>query len=193
MAMNRDLGIPKELYMANFIYVACSIDGFIAKPDGDINWLNEIPNENNDDYGYEEFMRRVDGLIMGRKTFEKVLEFDLPEWPYKKPVFVLSTTLKRIPEKLNGKVEILRETNLRAILSGLKLRNIHNVYVDGGKTIQSFLKENLIDEMIVTTISMLLGNGIPLFGATNIETKFKLAKTERINEYMVKNHYIKTP
>jgi dihydrofolate reductase len=177
--------------MANIVYVACSLDGFIAKIDGNIDWLNEIPNEDNSDYGFQEFMERIDGIIMGRNTFEKLLEMNLPTWPYKKPMFVLSTTLKKAPDNLKGKVEILKENNLGKIISELKLKNINNLYIDGGKTIQSFLKEDLIDEIIVTTISKILGNGIPLFGKINTEINFKLIKTEYINEYMVKNHYKK--
>jgi dihydrofolate reductase len=177
--------------MANIVYIACSIDGFIAKVDGNIDWLTEIPNENDSDYGFQEFMERIDGIIMGKNTFEKLLELNIPKWPYKKPVFVLSTTLKKVPDNLNGKVEIIKENNLVKIISELKSKNINNLYIDGGKTIQSFLKENLIDEIIVTTISIILGNGIPLFGKINNEIKFELIKTEYINEYMAKNHYKK--
>jgi dihydrofolate reductase len=175
--------------MANIVYLACSMDGFIAKEGGDINWLNEIPNETNSDYGFHEFMDRIDGVIMGRNTFEKLLEFNLPEWPYNKPVFVLSTTLKKIPENLKNKVEIVNG-KLKNILKNLEDKNINNIYVDGGKTIQSFLKENLIDEMIINTVSIILGMGIPLFGKeNNMEIKFIIEKTEYLNKYMVKNYY----
>ncbi|MDR0723534.1 MAG: hypothetical protein LBF75_12235 [Treponema sp.] len=72
--------------MSNIVYIACSIDGFIAKIDGNIDWIHEIPNENNNDYGLSKFMERIDGIIKGRKTFEKILEMDLEEWPYNRVV-----------------------------------------------------------------------------------------------------------
>jgi dihydrofolate reductase len=176
--------------MANSIFIACSIDGFIAKKDGDIDWLTNIPNEDNNDYGFGEFMKRVDGILMGRRTFEKVMEMDLKEWPYSKPVFILSSTLKAIPDNLRGKAEIVNGS-LKHILSTLKNNGINNIYVDGGKTIQSFLKNDLIDEMIISVISILLGEGIPLFGEINREIKFALEKSEYINENIVMNYYRK--
>jgi dihydrofolate reductase len=174
--------------MANIVYCACSMDGFIAKVDGNIDWLTSIPNEDNSDYGFGKFMERIDGIIMGRKTFEKILEMNLAEWPYTKTVFVLSSTLKEAPEKLKQKVEIVNG-DLTTILENLKNRNIHTIYVDGGKTIQSFLKNNLIDEMIISTIPIILGNGIPLFGTIHNEIKFFIEKTEYINKYIVMNYY----
>jgi dihydrofolate reductase len=176
--------------MANIIYIACSIDGFIAKKDGNIDWLTNIPNENNSDYGFGEFISKIDGIIMGRKTFEKILEMNLEEWPYNKPVFVLSSKLKKIPNKLNGKVETVND-NLENIVLKLKNNGINNIYIDGGKTIQSFLEKDLIDEMIISTISIILGEGIPLFGKVGREIKFILEKTEYINENIVMNYYKK--
>ena len=125
---------------------------------------------------------------MGRKTFEKVLELNLKEWPYNKPVFVLSSKIKTVPDNLNGKVEIINGT-LENILSGLKNQGINNIYIDGGKTIQSFLEKDLIDEMIISIISIILGQGIPLFSRINREIEFILKKTEYINEYIVMNYY----
>jgi dihydrofolate reductase len=107
---------------------------------------------------------------------------DLSEWPYNKPVFVLSSRLKDIPNNLNGRVEIVNG-NIEDILLKLKSKNINNLYIDGGKTIQSFLEKDLIDEMIISTISIILGEGIPLFEKTNREIKFVLERTEYINEY----------
>jgi dihydrofolate reductase len=174
--------------MANIVYIACSMDGFIAKIDGNIDWLISIPNENNNDYGFGKFMERIDGIIMGRKTFEKILEMNPEKWPYDKIVFVLSNNLKAVPEKLEHKVEIVNG-DLINILENLKNRNINNIYVDGGKTIQGFLKNDLIDEMIISTIPIILGNGIPLFGIINNEIKFFIEKTEYINKYIVMNYY----
>lgn len=174
--------------MPRYVYIACSLDGFIAKPDGNLDWLFSIPNDVNDDYGYSKFIDKIDAIIMGRNTFETVLGFT--EWPYTKPVYVLSTSLKTIPEKLKNKVKLV-SGDIRKILNDLATMGLKNIYVDGGKTIQSFLKEDLIDEMIITTISKVLGEGIPLFGDIKIDRNFKVEKVERLNEYMVKTYYKK--
>ncbi|ULQ58572.1 dihydrofolate reductase family protein [Brucepastera parasyntrophica] len=174
--------------MANIIYIACSIDGFIAREDGDIDWLVNIPNKSNSDYGFEEFMNRIDGIIMGRKTFEKVLEINF--WPYTKPVFVLSGTLKKLPEELEKKAEIVSGSP-EDIIKRLNAKGIKNIYIDGGTTIRNFLKEGLIDEMIITTASIILGAGIPLFAGIGTEKKFAIEKTEQLNEYLVKIYYKK--
>jgi len=174
--------------MANYIYIAATIDGFIADKNGGIDWLMEIPGPDNNDYGFGEFMKKIDGIIMGRKTFEKALTFN--EWIYSKKVFVLSNTLKTIPASFFDKAEIINGT-LTSILSRLKAKGLNNLYIDGGITIQNFIKEDLIDEMIITRVSILLGGGIPLFGELNDLTKFKVISTQILNEFLVKTHYRK--
>jgi dihydrofolate reductase len=166
-------------------YIATSLDGYIARTNGDISWLDEIPNPENSDFGYSEFISNIDAIIMGRHTFEKVLEFD--HWPYEQLVFVLSNTLKKVPEYLIDRVEII-SGDLETILEDLEKRELKNLYVDGGKTIQSFLKEDLIDEMIITTIPILLGDGIPLFGHLGRDLKFKCVKVELRGD-LVKHYY----
>lgn len=174
--------------MPNIVYIATSLDGYIAKKDGGIDWLLEIPNPEESDFGFGEFMKNIDAVAMGRNTFEVVAAFDI--WPYTKLVFVLSSTLKSIPEKLIGKAELIQGDPI-SVLKELNSRNYFNLYVDGGKTIQQFLKLNLIDEMIITQIPILLGEGIPLFGALAKEQKFKLIKSEILVNALVKNHYVK--
>jgi dihydrofolate reductase len=176
--------------MANYVYIACSMDGYIARKDGGINWLTGIPNDDNSDYGFGAFMQTIDGVLMGRNTFETVLGFNLAEWPYGKPVFVLSGSLTDVPDALRGKVEIINSEPEDAARA-LNRKGINNIYVDGGKTIQGFMKKGLIDVMIITTISIVLGGGIPLFGETGRETSFVLEKTEYLNKFMVKNYYRK--
>jgi dihydrofolate reductase len=146
--------------MTIFVYIAVSIDGYIAKSDGGIDWLMEISNNDNSDYGFSEFMDGIDAIVMGRNTFEKVLSFG--EWPYNKPVFVLTTTLKSVPSGMEKKAEIVNG-DIEQIVDMLNERGFQNLYVDGGKVIQSFLEKDLIDEMIITRVSVLLGRGIPLF------------------------------
>ena len=172
--------------MANYVYIATTVDGFIADKNGGLDWLRDLPNPHKSDYGFNEFMKRIDGIVMGRNTFEQVLSFG--EWPYPKKVFVLSTTLKEIPHHLIGHVEIVNG-NLSKILYHLREKGFANLYIDGGKTIQSFLNEDLIDEMIITRVPILLGDGIPLFAHLDKPIKFKEVQTEILNETLVKSHY----
>ena len=172
--------------MTNYIYIASSLDGFIATKDGGLDWLNETPNPDQSDYGYAEFNSGIDAIVMGRNTFEKVLTFD--SWPYDKPVFVLSNSLDSVPDDIAGKAEIVKG-DLRKLIDNLKKRGFQNLYVDGGRVIQSFLEEDLIDEMIITRVPILLGDGIPLFGKLKNSLKFSLKKTESFNETLVQSHY----
>ena len=172
--------------MSNKVYIATSIDGFIAKKNGDINWLMDVPNPEGSDFGFNEFMNSVDAIVMGRLTYEQVLKFS--EWPYNKPVFVLSSTLKSVPEFLNDKVNIIKG-NPKSIIEKLNSMKYSNLYIDGGKTVQEFLKEDLIDELIITRISILLGDGIPLFSKLINDQKYEHLATEIFNNTLVKSHY----
>jgi dihydrofolate reductase len=172
--------------MANIIYIATSIDGYIARTDGSIEWLTEWPNPDKSDYGFFAFLDSIDGIIMGRNTFETVSAFD--EWVYTKPVFVLSTTLTQLSGKWAAKGELIKG-DLNEVLALLSNRGVNNIYVDGGKTIQSFLALDMIDQMIITTIPMLLGSGIPLFSDNAPELKFKHTATDIYNGGLVKISY----
>lgn len=146
----------------NCVFIATSLDGYIADKNGGIDWLHAIPNPDQIDMGYGAFMAQIDALVMGRTTFETVCSFPI-DWPYEKPVFVLSRTLTEIPAEYKDKVFLVKGT-LTEILAHIHKEGFHNLYIDGGATIQSFLQEDLIDEMIITTIPVLLGGGAPLFG-----------------------------
>ncbi|MHA1904232.1 MAG: dihydrofolate reductase family protein [Candidatus Thorarchaeota archaeon] len=172
--------------MVNYIYMATSLDGFIATSDGGLDWLDEIPNPEKNDFGYAEFMSGIDAIVMGRKTFEKVLTFG--SWPYVKPVYVLSKRKVNVPKELENKVEIITG-NPKKLVDKLKELGHQNLYIDGGITIQGFLEEDLIDEMIITRIPVLLGNGIPLFGKLTQRLYFSHERTEILNETLVKSHY----
>jgi len=170
----------------NYVYIAASIDGYIATKDGDVDWLHEVPNPDNDDYGYSEFIGNIDALVMGRNTFEKVLMFG--DWFHKKKVFVVSSLLTEIPDGLEGKVEIL-SGSLSGVLSKIDSQGFKNLYIDGGKLIQGFLSEDLIDELIVTRIPILLGGGIPLFGELSAPLKFTHIDTKIHNDALVMSRY----
>jgi len=178
--------INKRGFMRNYVYIAASLDGFIATKDGGVDWLNEIPDPEQSDYGYAAFMSTIDAIVMGRNTFEKVLTFGA--WPYDKPVFILSNNLKDLPDGLTGKARIIKG-EIKELLADLHKQGYANLYIDGGATIQKFLKEDLIDELIVTRIPILLGDGIPLFGKLERSLKFIHNETEVYENDLVKSHY----
>jgi len=171
----------------NKVFIATSKDNFIADKNGNIDWLHSIPNPNQDDMGYQEFMNGVDALLMGRNTFDTVSGFDI-EWPYEKPVFVLSNSLKQIPDELSGKVELLKG-DLNSVLNTIYNKGYSNLYIDGGKLIQSFLKEDLIDEMTITKIPILLGEGVSLFSSLEHPLNFECINTKIYLNSIVQNQF----
>jgi dihydrofolate reductase len=162
----------------NYVYIATSLDGYIADKDGAIDWLMETPVPEDDDCGFGAFLSKIDALVMGRNTYEVVLSSG--QWPYNKPVFVASNSLKQIDDSLKEKAFLTKGTP-KEIVNSLKEQGYNNLYIDGGKTIQSFLKEELIDEMIITIIPQALGEGIPLFEKGADRIKFKTYKTELLS------------
>jgi dihydrofolate reductase len=172
----------------NYVYIATSIDGYIAKPDGDISWLQDNHNPNNDDYGYAEFIKHIDALVMGRKTYEKVRTFG--EWPYTKKVIVLSGKLTEVPLELTGKVEFFSGEN-KEVLEHCHKSGFKNLYIDGGKVIQSFLEHDKIDELIITRLPIILGDGVPLFSINSTSLKFKHKSTTVYDDALVKSHYVR--
>ena len=171
----------------NKVFIATSIDGFIADKEGGIDWLHSIPNPDGDDMGYTDFMKEIDGIIMGRVTFETVLGFGI-DWPYEVPVFVLSNTLKEVPEKLASQVSVV-SGELKDILQGIQKKGVKHLYIDGGSTIQSFLKKDLIDEMTITKIPVLLGGGTPLFGEMAEPLKWRCVDSKIYLDSVVQNTF----
>jgi dihydrofolate reductase len=147
------------------VFVATSVDGYIARADGAIDWL-EAANATipaGEDCGYDEFYAGVDALVMGRRTYELARTFD--RWPYEgKPVVVLSRTMRSLTADAPDGVRLSTESPA-ALVARLEREGRRHVYVDGGLTVQSFLAAGLIDAITVTTIPVLLGSGLRLFGA----------------------------
>jgi dihydrofolate reductase len=171
----------------NSVFIATSIDGYIADKNGGIDWLHSIPNPDKDDMGYVEFTNNIDALVMGRTTFETVCGFEI-DWPYDKPVFVLSTTLNEIPESHQDNAFLIKGT-LNEIIEQINKKGYHRLYIDGGTTICNFLKADLIDEMIITTIPIVLGGGSPLFSELPNELKFELIATKTYLNQITQRHY----
>ncbi len=171
----------------NKVFIAASLDGYIAGKNGEIDWLDSVPNPEGIDMGYGKFIESVDALLMGRISFETVCNFDV-EWPYTIPVYVLSRTLESIPEKYKNKVELVKGS-LQEVLATIHQKGHHRLYIDGGNTIQNFLKEDLIDEMIITTFPIVLGGGFSLFGELPNRIQFEHVESQVFLNELVQDHY----
>jgi len=169
-------------------FIATSLDGYIARPDGDIEWLMNADNSGGkEDYGYKEFSDTVDCMVIGRNSMEKVMSF--PEWPYEsKRVVVLSNTLKETPSQLKDKVE-LYSGSLKKLVTALENEGCKRIYIDGGKTIQSFINEALLTDITITKIPVLLGEGLSLFGKTKHDIKLKHIESKSYPSGFVKSTY----
>ena len=175
----------------NSVFIATSLDGYIADKNGGLDWLHAIPNPQQIDMGYGDFMSGIDALVMGRTSFETVCGFDI-EWPYEKPVFVLSTTITSVPEALEKKVFLVKG-KIHDILDHIHSLGFHHLYIDGGKTIQSFLSEDLIDDMTITLIPVLLGGGTPLFSDLNKPLAFECVDSKIFLDCVVQNRFQRRP
>ena len=173
----------------NNVFIATSLDGYIADKDGGIEWLHAIPNPEGIDMGYHKFFAEIDAVVMGRNTFETVCGFDM-DWPYKKPVFVLSSSMTNIPEEYRKHAKLVQGP-LKEVLERIYEKGCYRLYIDGGKTIQSFLKEDLIDEMTITIIPFLLGGGIPLFGDLPGRLEFQCVESKNFLNKVVQNHFVR--
>lgn len=170
------------------VYIATSVDGFIATSNGGIEWLKQ-PEYSTPIKGlsYDDFIATVDGLVMGRKTFEKVLSFD--HWPYQNtPVIVLSSNHLTIPAHLLDAVR-LDSGSPQEIVERLEKVGMRHLYIDGGATIQRFLEAKLINELTITRIPILLGSGIPLFGKTGSMQHLKLLEAISSESGIVQERY----
>ncbi len=169
------------------VFIATSLDGVIARPDDSLDWLMKQPVLG-EDHGFEAFMAGVDGLVMGRCTFQTVLGFG--EWPYRKPVVVLSASLSGadIPAHLAGKVTISSATPTE-LMAQLAQRGWARAYIDGGQVIQSFLREGLIADMVITTVPVLIGEGRRLFGPVTKDIDLRLKKTHSFPSGLITTLY----
>ena len=169
------------------VFIGTSVDGFIARRDGDLGWLTRFSSLG-EDHGYDAHMARVDGIIMGRGTFEAVK--DIEPWVYDKSVLVLSRTMtgSDIPQALQGKVDIINASPDDAMKIA-EQRGWHGVYIDGGVVIQSFLRAGLIDDMVISRVPVLIGEGVPLFGALNADVVLEHLETKDFKSGLVQSHY----
>jgi len=173
--------------ISGHVFMATSLDGFIARRDHALDWLTErtTPEE---DHGYEAFIDTVDGVIMGRATFKTVL--GLGAWPYAIPVIVASSTLTEddIPPELSAKVK-LTQLAPRQLMQSLSDAGWTRAYVDGGRLVQSFLRAGLISEFTLTMLPVLLGDGRRLFGETESDIDLELLEAKSFRTGLVQLHY----
>jgi dihydrofolate reductase len=181
------------------VFIATSLDGFIARPDGSLDWLtgaepesgaeaaDETGTEPADDYGFGALMASVDALVMGRNSFDFVLGTGM--WVYgDTPVVVLTHRELVLPDGFPGRVEVSAASpeELAAELAG---RGIDSVYVDGGATIQSFLRAGLVRRIIITRLPILIGSGIPLFGALEADIHLTLVRSDSFDNGFTQVEY----
>lgn len=170
------------------VFIATSLDGFIARQDGALDWL---PVGGGEPHGYPEFIATVDAIVIGRKTFETVLAFEV--WPYEtKPVVVLSTTLSELTVPDGAVCELMAGTP-GEIVSRLTQRGMKHLYIDGGVTIQRFIAAGLIQHLTITRIPVLLGRGIPLFGSLSHDIRLEHLTTRSYPSGLVQSEYIIAP
>lgn len=165
------------------VFVGTSVDGFMARLNGDVDFL---PAGGGEPHGYNEFIATVDTIAIGRKTFETVLGMD--EWPYgDKRVVVLSSS-KLDLSKARGAVEQMSGSP-EEIVSKLAASGTKHAYIDGGVTVQRFLRAGLIQRMTITRVPVLIGEGTPLFGPLTRDIRLKHIKTQHYPSGLVKSEY----
>lgn len=169
------------------VFIATSMDGYIAKKNGDIDWLTKFspPTQENEekDCGFSKFFSEIDVLVMGRNSYAVVSQFD--PWPYEgKRVIVLSSTLTSVckqAELFNG--------DITQLIKNLQIDGTKHIYVDGGATISQFLEMGLVDQLIISIIPVVLGSGIPLFSKINNDKWCRLLSSQAFSNGLVQLKY----
>lgn len=167
------------------LYIATSLDGYIAKPNDDLSFLSIVRKEG-EDYGYGEFIKTVDTVILGRRTYDWVMT-QVPEFPHAdKETYVVTRT----PKPSLGKTQFF-SGSLKDLISGLKTKNGKNIFIDGGaEVVNELLKDCLIDEFYISIIPILLGDGIRLFKDGMPGQELKLISVKQFEKGLTQLHYL---
>jgi dihydrofolate reductase len=166
------------------VFIATSLDGFIARENGALDWL---PQDQNEDHGYNAFFSSIDTMLMGRKTFETILGFS--PYPYEgKRVIVCSRTLTEVPAHLQGKLEFSSKP-LPDLVRMLEAQGTKHIYADGGQVIMALLEAGLVHRLVLTRVPVLLGSGIPLFGHLSADIVLQHIETKSFPSGLVQSVY----
>ena len=168
-------------------FLGCSLDGFIAGPHGELDWLLAF-DERLGDAGYEDFFGSVDVLAMGRASYETMRDSD-PEFYRGKPIHVLSTTMPPGPQPAMGRSSVTVHPDIAGLREALATAGVRRAYVDGGRTVQAFIAEGLLADIIITRVPVLIGDGIPLFGGVPAPVYPTLVDSRQINAGAVQSTY----
>lgn len=172
------------------VFCGLSLDGFIARPNGALDFLAGDGTAAMGDHGYEAFMETVDTIVMGRNTFEVVLGFE--QWPYTKKVIVLSSRpLDLGAAHVRGADAEHMNATPGEVVAQLASRGCRSLYIDGGGTVQRFLRAGLIDRLIVTHVPVLIGQGIPLFGTLEQDMPLRLVESRSLPGGLVQSEYVR--
>ena len=164
-------------------FMGCSLDGYIAGPNGELDWLTVF-----DATGYDTFFSSVDALAMGRATYDVMREIG-PDFYRGVPMHVLSTTLPPGPHPDMGRSKVTVHPDIPSLQSALEDVGAKRVYADGGKTVQGFLAAGLLSDLTVTRVPVLLGRGIPLFGPVPAPVQARLVESHATNDGAVQSVY----
>jgi dihydrofolate reductase len=168
-------------------FLGCSLDGFIAGPGGELQWLTDF-DERLGDTGFDEFFASVDALVMGRATYETIRGFD-PESYRGVPIHVLSTTMPAGPQPALGASAVTVHPDIASVRAALDEEAVQRAYADGGRTVQAFLAAGLLTDIVITRVPVLIGEGIPLFGPVASPLHATLGGTRRLGAGAVQSTY----
>lgn len=171
------------------LYIATSLDGFIARPDGNLDWLTSVPKPQTGDYGYAELLNSIGTTIMGRKTYDEIIGFGV-DWPYTELNSFVVTTNKDL--KIQSPDTYTLTENLKDFVTDLKKKTEKDIWlIGGGQLITTFINEGLLDKMIIAIIPKIIGEGLPLFADKPKETNWKLIESKSFDTGVVNLTYEK--
>ena len=176
--------------METIVYIATTLEGYITRPEGELDWLID-PDfvDEGEDYGFTKLLDSVSCVVMGRHTFESLM--NAHEWPCgNKRLVVMTQSMSELPEHTPETVELFAGEPAE-LVNKLALEGESKVFLDGGQLIRSFNAKGLVDRLILTRVPVLIGSGVPLFGALKTDIKWKHIRTQSYKSGLVQSEYIK--
>ncbi len=166
------------------LFIACSVDGYIASVDEDLGFLSRVEKQG-EDYGYSDFISQIDCVILGKRTYDKVMSMTSVFPHAGKETYIVT----RSPKKPIGNT-VFYDGNLKSLIESLRTKEGKNIFIDGGsKVIKMLLDDDLIDEMIISYIPVLLGEGIPLFAPIHKEKALESLSVKAFESGLIQVHY----